>query len=263
MDIHKPKPWHGVREFLKEYVIIVVGVLTALAAEQGVEWLHWRHQAQVAQVRIADEIEQNLRAGYARVMLQKCYDARLVELRDRLLASSGAWEGMPVRWTAPPGSKAENLPGFFRGGLLSSSVPPVYITRNSTWPDSAWSSAISSGVTLHLNSDRAGAFARLYSDFAQQRDIQNDEGQIQARLSPLSLTREVSPADRTRYMEMIGELNFLNVKAATFGRQAIAAANGSGVRIKASTARKEIAYSRADPRFTDCMVAEPIPLAGG
>ena len=37
MDIHKPKPWHGVREFLKEYVIIVVGVLTALAAEQAVE----------------------------------------------------------------------------------------------------------------------------------------------------------------------------------------------------------------------------------
>ena len=29
MDIHKPKPWHGMREFLKEYVIIVVGVLTA------------------------------------------------------------------------------------------------------------------------------------------------------------------------------------------------------------------------------------------
>ena len=43
MDIHKPKPWHGWREFLKEYVIIVVGVLTALAAEQAVEWLHWRH----------------------------------------------------------------------------------------------------------------------------------------------------------------------------------------------------------------------------
>ena len=42
MDIHKPKPWHGLREFLKEYLIIVVGVLTALAAEAGVEWLHWR-----------------------------------------------------------------------------------------------------------------------------------------------------------------------------------------------------------------------------
>jgi len=30
MDIHKPKPWHGLREFLKEYLIIVIGVLTAL-----------------------------------------------------------------------------------------------------------------------------------------------------------------------------------------------------------------------------------------
>jgi hypothetical protein len=29
MDIHKPKSWHGFREFLKEYAIVVVGVLTA------------------------------------------------------------------------------------------------------------------------------------------------------------------------------------------------------------------------------------------
>ena len=34
MDIHKPKPWHGWREFLKVYATIVIGVLTALAAEQ-------------------------------------------------------------------------------------------------------------------------------------------------------------------------------------------------------------------------------------
>jgi len=33
MDIHKPKPWHGWREFLKEYGIIVLGVLTALGLE--------------------------------------------------------------------------------------------------------------------------------------------------------------------------------------------------------------------------------------
>ena len=34
MDIHKPKPWHGLREFLKEYLIIVIGVLTALTFVQ-------------------------------------------------------------------------------------------------------------------------------------------------------------------------------------------------------------------------------------
>jgi hypothetical protein len=45
MDIHKPKPWHDVREFLKECAIIIVGVLTALAAEQGVQALDWRRRA--------------------------------------------------------------------------------------------------------------------------------------------------------------------------------------------------------------------------
>jgi hypothetical protein len=48
MDIHKPKSWHGWREFLKEHAIIVVGVLTALAAEYSVVWLHDHHAADEA-----------------------------------------------------------------------------------------------------------------------------------------------------------------------------------------------------------------------
>ena len=56
MDLHKPKPWHGVREFLKEYVIIVVGVLTALGAEQLVEQLHWREQIRATKEALLPEI---------------------------------------------------------------------------------------------------------------------------------------------------------------------------------------------------------------
>ncbi len=51
MDIHKPKPWYGAREFLKEYVIIVVGVLTALGAEQVVEHLRWQKAVDEATLR--------------------------------------------------------------------------------------------------------------------------------------------------------------------------------------------------------------------
>ncbi len=54
MDIHKPKSWHGFREFLKEYLIIVIGVLTALAAEQVVVAAH--------EHRIADEAREVVRA---------------------------------------------------------------------------------------------------------------------------------------------------------------------------------------------------------
>jgi len=56
MDIHKPKPWHGVREFLKEYLIIVVGVLTALAAESAVEAVCARAAAGQEGLRSDDEL---------------------------------------------------------------------------------------------------------------------------------------------------------------------------------------------------------------
>ena len=52
MEVHKPKPIRNWREFLKEYAIIVIGVLTALAAEQAVETLHEHGRASQARTSI-------------------------------------------------------------------------------------------------------------------------------------------------------------------------------------------------------------------
>jgi hypothetical protein len=60
MDIHKPKPWRGVREFLKEYVIVVVGVLTALGAEQLAEAFHWRHEVEIEREALLREARDNV-----------------------------------------------------------------------------------------------------------------------------------------------------------------------------------------------------------
>jgi hypothetical protein len=84
MDIHKPKPWHGWREFLKEYVIIVVGVLTALAAEQGVEWLHWRHEVASARETLRPEYLRIIRQVGVRVAQSPCIAARVDALNDIL-----------------------------------------------------------------------------------------------------------------------------------------------------------------------------------
>jgi hypothetical protein len=60
MDIHKPKPFHDWREFLKEYGIIVLGVLTALGLEQVVENYHDRHLANEARTDIQAELRADL-----------------------------------------------------------------------------------------------------------------------------------------------------------------------------------------------------------
>ena len=59
MDIHKPKPWHSWREFMKELGTIALGVCIALAAEQAVEWWHWQGEVREARKALVAEITRN------------------------------------------------------------------------------------------------------------------------------------------------------------------------------------------------------------
>ena len=81
MDIHKPKPFHSFREFLKEFGIIVLGVLTALACEQAAEAVHWRHEVETERAALLDEVKGNLGTVKIRMLFQPCIDKRLNELK--------------------------------------------------------------------------------------------------------------------------------------------------------------------------------------
>jgi hypothetical protein len=80
LDIHKPKPWHGWREFLKEYLIIVIGVLTALGAEQGVETLHWNHRVTETRVQLNQELGADAGSSLRWLINAPCLDAQLAAL---------------------------------------------------------------------------------------------------------------------------------------------------------------------------------------
>ena len=84
MDIHKPKPWRHVREFLKEYVIIVVGVLTALGAQQIAEEVHEQKIANEARESVRAEVRENLWWLERRERRQPCARQTLAEIGDVL-----------------------------------------------------------------------------------------------------------------------------------------------------------------------------------
>jgi hypothetical protein len=258
MEIHLPKAARSWREFAIEIGTIICGILIALSLEQGIEWVHWRQEVAEAEVRLTSEVEANLRNAYARLVLKPCYDGRLVQLRDRLL-EPGPWQGMPLAMTAPgPGV---TISPFQAGGLLTSAMPPVYVTYFGLWPDDAWTASAAGGVTLHMSAERAADYTKLYRGFARLNDIQNQEQPLEARLSPLSLNRDVPEADRTRYLETIGELNYLNVKAGVMARQLISVADKAGLRIKRSAADRLIGTWRGDQRFRACLDTVSVPLA--
>jgi hypothetical protein len=89
MHIHLPKVPHSWREFLKEYAIIVLGVLTALGLEQMVESVHERHLAHEAEDAIRQELQENIDRAAYRLTQQACIENRLDEI-EALLQD---WQG--------------------------------------------------------------------------------------------------------------------------------------------------------------------------
>lgn len=78
MEVHRPtRPIHGARDFLKEVGIIVLGVLIALAAEQTVEWIHWRHEVSEARDAFRAEMGTADRQFAFRLAADSCVSRRL------------------------------------------------------------------------------------------------------------------------------------------------------------------------------------------
>ena len=170
MDIHKPKPWHGVREFLKEYLIIVIGVLTALGAEAVVERLHENRLSDEAKAAVRAEINVNLtnlarRAGPNGT--ESCIARRLDEL-EALLDRADA-TGV---WTPP--ANVDTL------GRLE-----IQTQR--------WDAAMAAGRASLLSSDEQRAFGRVYVDFARAAEVQRQQSDVWIRLRALAALRRLSP----------------------------------------------------------------------
>ena len=125
MHFHLPKPLHGWRALVGEVGIIVLGVLIALAAEQAVEWVHWRNQVADARQALDREVAKNLGAIAKRQQEGPCIDRRLAEIRALLTTSKAtpashrrAPLGQPQLWrpgtnvwqAAMAGQIAEHMP---------------------------------------------------------------------------------------------------------------------------------------------------------
>src|SRR5258708_2420543 len=90
MDVHKPKPIRNWRDLLKEVGIIVLGVCIALAAEQAVEYFHWRSEVSVARKALRDEIAATDRTLLRRIAIHPCLERQEKEARAILDSRDGA-----------------------------------------------------------------------------------------------------------------------------------------------------------------------------
>jgi hypothetical protein len=144
MEIHhKQKPWHGWREFLREYLTIVVGVLTALGAEQAVEWVRMQEAVEALRGALRTELIDSRNRWEANRIQDACVAQRL----DDILA----WAA-----TSPP-----------QAVVTHAGVPNIWFIHAS-----AWDSAKANPASLHMSPAEHTLYAEEYDVMAGlQRDL--------------------------------------------------------------------------------------------
>jgi hypothetical protein len=174
MEIHKPKPWRGWREFLKEYGIIVLGVLTALALEQGVDALRWAHEIGDAREALGREITYNVKALKLISVQDACMGQRLDALQG-WAEGSGPKPGEAVR-------------------------RPIYFTLET----SAWDVANSGQVVAHFPLDQKLRFAQAYASFDNERDTIAEERDAWQNIAAIAGEPNLDDGDRRELRHAIG-----------------------------------------------------------
>lgn len=84
MNFHLPKALQGWRKFLKEYAVVVLGVLTALGLGEIVQSVHDRRLAREAHDAIVQELQTDLDRVAYRARQQSCNVKRLEEIQALL-----------------------------------------------------------------------------------------------------------------------------------------------------------------------------------
>lgn len=159
MEIHKPKPVRNWREFLKEVGTIVLGVGIALAAEQVVEWFHWRSEVAQARQAVATEITSNINNAIARIRTKDCTEHKLDQLA--VILDDAARTG--------------NLPPV---GAIGQ--PP-----RRRWPSGAWESVIASQVATHFPRQQLFTLGRLYTYVFYANEKSTEENEVWSNLNTM------------------------------------------------------------------------------
>ncbi len=164
MEVHPPHgPIHGWQDFLIHLLTITIGLLIALTLQGVVEWIHHRHLVHEARVSISREMTENHK-------LLATDLASIQQDETRILAD------------------IKTLVALRNGGKLERGSLEYHI-QWSSFDDSAWRAAETTGAFSYMDYQTAQALAEIYDQqrLISSRGVQIFDAQSRA-VSPVFIT---------------------------------------------------------------------------
>lgn len=202
MEIHKPRPVHGWKEFLTEIVVIVIGVLIALTAEQIVENLRWAERIRETKEHLRAELHLIAVDALAQQSVVPC-DRVMVHTLERALADSDAdWRPPYVETTKYPDVPFDSPSGRWEMPDGKS----VLAAPRTRWDTQAWRNAQADGTANHMSKEDNMAFGRLYELVGRAKTLSDQLQADMGELNALYLPQRLDPASRAQYLRVMGRV---------------------------------------------------------
>jgi hypothetical protein len=223
MEIHKPKPVHNWRELLTEIGVIVVGVAIALAAEQGVEWLHWQSDVKAARASLQVEIAGNDTDFHSRRIDEDSCVKRQIAEAGRILDDLEA-KRPPSRFTRFH-LEIGNLMNF-----------------------SEWESERAAQTLTHFPRKEVAVFGAYYDQLLDEKGWMVDESQAWHKLSVLrSPPKEVAIGDLLQLRAALANATEDNRLIVVNAKQQLARSRQLGVALKPFDLAMVARFCKPDP----------------
>lgn len=166
---------------MKEYVIVVVGVLTALAGEAAVQALDWHQRVSDAEHDLTAELKTNAAFAFERLVTVRCATEQIGAIRQALIDNRDK------------GTAVAPFPPYHRGFR--------------PWLTDNWESARSLQLTGHIPTDRLRSYSLSYTNAQMFRLQQSYEMEIVPGVDTLVHNAgSLSQAERDRLFLAVREL---------------------------------------------------------
>ena len=202
VDTPSSRKIETLRDFVKEIVIIVIGVAIALAAGELVDNWNWRREVATVKDTLNDELSDTLFATRERIQIADC-QRRTLERLDQIASEA-------------------------RGTLAIRHVP---VSRNRVWGSAAWDAAVASGAIAHMDHQERNAYAELFSFVRLFRDFNLRQEELWARIGAYRRPRVLTDESRARFVETVSELRALTGTMNLAAAQFVEAAKPLGIKL--------------------------------
>jgi len=176
-------PSMGWPAFWSEILIVVLGVVIALAASEAVEDWNWRNKVRDAEVRLLRDTNAIFAWGAEQYMVRPCINAQIDELARRVIVSGEALDPAPVY------SDTSALP-FALSFVVRAPTRP--------WRFSVWDALVADGTASHLDPARQGYFSDIRHQAASIQ--RNEVDRLLGRLDVLALPTLLDPNSRREFL---------------------------------------------------------------